>query len=124
MIYIRQGNDYLGDCRIVLTFTDRDTGLPIDITGFDVWFAVKERNYGGPDADALVLKSTADDVEIDADQVTNKGIAYVSLTNVETADIPVGVWWYSAQGKDGTDRVIEVGPSRATVEADFITATV
>ena len=79
MIYLRQGNDYLDTGRIRLAFTDRDTGEPIDITAFDVWFAVKRRPHGVDDADAYVFKTTDDDVAIDPDQVVNRGIAYVSL---------------------------------------------
>jgi hypothetical protein len=116
VIYIRAGNDYIGTGRIRLTFTDVDTGDPIDITGFDLWFAIKSKRQGIADDDAYILKT-------DADQVTNTGLAYVTLTNVETAAIPVGAWWFSAQGKDGTGRVVEVASSRVTVEPDFIVAT-
>jgi hypothetical protein len=123
MIYLRQGNDYIGNGRVRLTFTDLDTGDPIDITGFDLWFAIKSKRQGIADADAYILKTTDDDVEADADQVTNTGLAYVTLTNVETAAIPVGAWWFSAQGKDGEGRVVEVASSRVTVEPDFIVAT-
>lgn len=123
MIYLRQGNDYSGAGRIRLTFVDLDTGDPIDITGFDLWFAIKSKRAGISDADAYVFKTSADDIDADADQVANTGLAYVSLTNEETADIPIGAWWFSAQGKDGSGRVVEVASSRVTVEPDFITAT-
>ena len=122
MIYLRCGNDYDGTGRIRLAFTDRDTGEPIDISGYDVWFAIKRKSHGVDDADAYVFKTTDDDVEVDPDQVTNTGIAWVALDRTETAAIPVGCWYYSAQGSDGT-RIVEVGPSRVTVEADFIEAT-
>lgn len=119
MIYLRQGNDYAANDRIVLTFTD-DAGAPVDLTGCDVWFAIKRRRDTA-DEDAYVLKSTDDAVELAGDPTT--GIAYVTLTAAETLAIPVGAWWYAAQAKDASTRIVEVGPSRVTVEQDVITAT-
>lgn len=117
---LRKGNDYEGTSRITLAFTDADTSLPIDLTGATVWYAIKRRR-SDLDVDAYLLVSTAGAIEVDADQVgAGKGKAYVAIDRADLADVPVGIWWWSAQALDSSSRIAEIGPGRVQVLHDVI----
>lgn len=120
MLYLRSGNSYTGTDRIRLAFTDADTGDPIDLTSSKIWFAIKRKRTTA-DADAYFLADTdtvGPKVELDNDPTT--GLAWVTIDGADWTDIPVGCWWWAAQAKDSSDRIVELGPSRVTVEEDMI----
>lgn len=76
-----------------LIFTEDN--LPIDITGWTVYFTVKEK-MEDPDSSAAISK------EITTHEDPTAGISVIELSNVDT-DISSGSYYYSIDYKDTDD---------------------
>ena len=85
-------NFYRGDTlTLTLTFTDKITGDPVDITGWDVWLTLKNELS---DLDAAAAMQVTLTVPAGPDAVN--GIATFIATSEDTA-IPVATYKYDFQ---------------------------
>jgi hypothetical protein len=78
-----------GDFKVFeITITDEITGLPFDLTDADVIVTVRDRP-DEPDGSpaALFVKTDGDGIAIQ-DQITDTGIALVSIYPEDTVDLP------------------------------------
>lgn len=83
---------YAGEDRsYTLTFTD-DNDAAINITGYTIWFTVKE-NPADTDANALIQK------EITSHTTPASGITTITLTDDDT-DVTLGNHYYDIQMMD------------------------
>lgn len=84
------------DISIVVTFTDSN-GSAIDITGYTVWFTVKERE-SDIDANAIIQK------EVTSHSDPTNGETTIDLTNSDM-DINPKTYYYDIQWKDTNDKI-------------------
>lgn len=84
------------DVTLNLTCKDND-GNPIDITGYTVFFTVKE-NINDPDADAVISKQTTSHSNPTA------GITTIDLSETDT-DQCEAVYDYDFQLKDSSNKI-------------------
>ena len=110
------------DCeQSVAIYRKRDRTLrititgPGDLTGAKIWFSVK-RELGDDDADALIVKKSANN---DGDDTQAKvyngedGIIEVYILPEDTEDIDEGDYWFDVVIETSSGRRLEaVGPSR------------
>lgn len=87
------------DVTLHITFTDQDND-PVDITGSEVFFTVKNK-LADVDDDALIATSTTSHTTPDS------GITSIVLTNTDT-DINPGTYVYDLQLIDETDSVSSI----------------
>ena len=85
-------NFYRGDTlTLTLTFTDKVTGDPIDITGWDIWLTLKDDKADLDAAAAMQVK-----VSVPAGPNATNGVATFVATSDNT-DIPIGTYQYDFQ---------------------------
>ncbi len=77
------------DTNLNLTFTNKADGTPIDITGYSVFFTVKQ-NIGDTDAEALIAKK----VTSHSDAVNGK--TTILITHIDS-DLSEGDYMYDFQ---------------------------
>jgi hypothetical protein len=84
VLQINQGDDE------TLTIVGRDAaGALQDLTDLDLYFVAKRSAFDS-DASAVISKSTAGGITIDADQVANKGKATITIAAADTRGMPSG----------------------------------
>lgn len=99
-----------GDTKIyTLTYTDSD-GEPLDLTGYTVWFTVKE-NVDDTDASAKIQK------EITSHTDPTNGITTVTLDPADTDDL-AGSYHYDIQLVDSDGNPMSTRKSTFTVWKD------
>lgn len=89
---LHAGDDY------DLTFTLKQSGIALDLTGASVWFTVKDRAKD-KDSNAKIQLTTGSGISISGDPVN--GIVVVSLSSSDTASLE-GLWKYDLQVKLAT----------------------
>ncbi len=87
------------DTTLTITFKD-SAGTAIDITGYTVWFIVKERRED-TDIEALINKTVTSHSD------PTNGITTVDLTNSDT-DIVADNLFYGIKWKDTSDDVLTI----------------
>jgi len=111
---------YRGDNKTwTIAFTD-DAGDPIDITGYTLFFTVKNKGcYQDDSADTNAL------IEKDVTVHTNPtgGISAVSLVPADTNTIEPDDYIYDMQLKDSTDNILTVIKGDFTITADVTRRT-
>lgn len=119
VITITRGDAYEGVRRLVITALDAE-GEPYDLTGQTLRFGIFASRRA---TSAELLKTTADGIEIATPQTgATKGIAYVELTDAETADLPVGgfpMWELEAEDGSGP---LTLNGGRLVVKPELIVA--
>lgn len=85
------------DATLNVTFKNKTTNVPIDITGSKVYFTVKRR-YLDTDAHALVVKETTSHSD------PTNGKTSIVLNQVDT-DQAEGSYYYDFQIKDAANRI-------------------
>lgn len=93
-----------------LTFTDND-GVALDITGWTIYYTVKERLTDNDESAILrklvtvVASSTVGEVEI-------------VLENTDTQDLEIKVYWHDIQVKNLDDKINTIAFGQLNVIAD------
>ena len=83
---------YRGDTReFEFEFTN-SAGLPLDITGHELWFTVK-RDIGDADVDAILQKK----IVFPSSPQSEKGEGTLTLDSTETDGLEPGVYFYDFQ---------------------------
>jgi len=101
---IVKGDDKLLD----LTFyADEEKKIPIDITGYVVFFTVKKKPTD-PDSEALII------VDRDTHTLPSEGKTEIEIPNSMT-NIPIGTYYYDIQIKDTDDRIFTVARGKFEV---------
>jgi hypothetical protein len=95
----------------ILTFTDDDTGDPIDITGWTVKFTVKE-DLDDTDANAIIKK------EVTSHFDAANGKTKVQLTHDDT-DQAIRNYYYDIQVKTAADEVFTIMAGLLVVKQDI-----
>lgn len=103
---------------------DRDTGLPIDLEGAELWWMVKALE-DDEDIDALVTKTSVDGIEIAPDQDTDTGEATVTVNAADTEGVEPGIWFWELQGLLGVPEATlkTLASGRIRISRDLIRAT-
>lgn len=83
---------------IEVTFTDNDTNLPINITGYTVYFTVNMTKDSIDDEDAVIKKDITDHTD------PTNGKTLIQLTSTDTA-IAIGKYHYDVQYKDENNQI-------------------
>ena len=109
---------YRGDDKsISLTFTDKATGLAEDITGWTVYFTVKEAYDNDPtDSAALITK------DVTSHTAPTSGQTAIALTDTNT-NISPGSYFYDIQAKDASGNIMTVVSGIFEVLADVTRRT-
>ena len=80
------------DVQLNLAITDAD-GLPFDITGYTVFFTLKDNNSDDDDTNALIEKEVTSHVDAEL------GETAIVLDNTDTDGIEPGTYFYDIQLK-------------------------
>jgi hypothetical protein len=108
---------YRGDDEtITLTFVDKITGQPKNLTGSSFFFTAKI-NSSDPDSAAVILKKMTN-----YSDSSGTGIAMVPLTHTDTA-VGLGTYVYDVQWVDAAGNVKTVLKGKLTVYDDVTKAT-
>jgi len=103
---------YRGDDKIITTTFKDELDNPIDITGYTVYFTVKEKeDETVDDSNALIQV----DVTSHLDPVNGK--TNINLTNIQT-NIPVGKYVYDIQWKDTGGKIKTIVSDKFIVYKD------
>ena len=112
---IVRGDSYEGDRALQVTCVEADGTTELDLTGIDLAFMVKRRR-GDADDDALITATIGSGITV-ADPTD--GTAVIELDDVDTDDLPVGLFHWELQATDA-DGPITLASGRFRVTADLI----
>jgi len=93
-----------------LAFTDND-GTAIDITGWTIYYTVKER-LTDDDEDAIIRKI------VTAEAGSAVGEVNIVLENTDTQDLEIKVYWHDIQVKNLDDKINTIAFGQLNVIAD------
>jgi hypothetical protein len=85
------------DVTLNVAFKDND-GNSIDITGYTVFFTVKDNLATSDDAGALIAKT------VTSHSLPSQGQTIINLSNTDT-NLPEGIYHYDFQTKDIADKI-------------------
>ncbi len=103
---------FRGDDRtILINFTLKGTSTPFDITGFKLYFTVKNSSK---DADTSAIITKTQTSHINAAQ----GQSSFALSNTDTEIDPKN-YYYDIQAKDASDKIITILKGNFNILADI-----
>jgi hypothetical protein len=112
---------FRGDSRTwVVNFKDKSTGNPIDITGYTLFFTVKDKNRyltDASDSSAIISKNVTTHVD------SSSGISQIVITSSDTTSITPKAYIYDIQLKDSYDRVFTIDSGNFLIDADVTRRT-
>lgn len=89
-LYVTSGDAYANERRLVVTVAETEES---DLTGVTLTFMVKDRR-SDDDADALIVKTTEDGIEIASPQTGDTaGVAYIEIAEADTAELAGRYYW-------------------------------
>ena len=94
------------DKTLTVTIYQSDETTPQNVTGWAVSFMLK-RKRTDTDANALITKTTADDVAL---TTPGSGVITVSIADDDTSDLRADTYWYEIKRTDaGFETVLTYG---------------
>ena len=103
--------------------TIKNYGANVNLTGYKIWFTVKE-SYSDADDDAVIQMSSADVSEIEIlDQTSYKGQVKIYLSKTETALLSQGTYVFDVQMKTSAGKILTVVAGDLIVKSDVTLST-